>query len=42
MIETCPDGTTAMQSYQRLHREHPSRELYFVDTERVHLDSHER
>lgn len=26
----------------RLHREHPSRGLYFVDTERVHLDSHER
>ena len=42
VIETCPDGTSAMQSYQRLHREFPLREFYFVHTQREDLDIRER
>ena len=42
VIETCPDGAAAMQSYQRLHREYPSREFYFVHTGREDLDIRER
>ncbi len=42
VIETCPDGASAMQSYQRLHREFPLREFYFVHTERENLDIRER
>jgi hypothetical protein len=42
VIETCDDGAAAMQSYQRLHREHPSREFYFVHTDREDLDIRER
>ena len=30
VVETCPDGTAAMQSYRRLHKEYPAREFYFV------------
>jgi hypothetical protein len=42
VVETCPDGTTAMQSYHRLHRQHPSREFYFVHTARETLEITER
>jgi hypothetical protein len=42
VIETCADGAAAMQSYQRLHREYPSREFYFVHTRREDLDIRER
>ena len=42
VIETCPDGASAMESYQRLHREFPLREFYFVHTERENLDIRER
>jgi hypothetical protein len=42
VIETCPDGTAAMQSYQRLHQEYPLREFYFVHTDRESLDIRER
>ncbi|MFN2241097.1 MAG: hypothetical protein ACK2U2_02335 [Anaerolineae bacterium] len=42
VIEACPDGAAAMQSYQRLHREYPSREFYFVHTGRKDLDIRER
>jgi len=42
VIETCADGAAAMQSYQRLHREYPSREFYFVHTAREDLDIRER
>ena len=42
VIETCADGAAAMQSYQRLHREYPSREFYFVHTGREELDIRER
>lgn len=39
VIETCPDGAAAMQSYQRLHRETPSRAFYFVHTGREDLEA---
>ena len=42
VIETCPDGSSAMKSYQRLHREFPLREFYFVHTQREDLDIRER
>ena len=42
VIETCPDGAAALQSYRRLHQEHPTRELYFVHTTREDLDIRER
>lgn len=42
VVETCPDGASAMQRYQRLHREHPLREFYYVHTSRVSLDIRER
>lgn len=42
VIEPCTDGATAMQNYQRLHREYPSREFYFVHTSREDLDILER
>lgn len=38
VIETCPDGTTAMQCYNELHRQHPQREFYFVHTSREMLE----
>ncbi|RPJ37397.1 MAG: hypothetical protein EHM35_06510 [Planctomycetaceae bacterium] len=42
VVETCPDGTSALHSYERLHREHPLREFYFVHTGREDLDIRER
>lgn len=42
VIETCADGASAMESYQRLHREYPMREFYFVHTSRERLDIRER
>lgn len=42
VVERCPDGTSAMQSYRRLHRQYPSRELYFVHTSREDLQISER
>ena len=42
VIETCADGQTALRSYRRLHREHPSREFYFVHTSREDLDIREQ
>jgi hypothetical protein len=42
VIETCTDGASAMQSYERLHREYPLREFYFVHTGREILDIRER
>lgn len=35
VVETCPDGTTAMQSDKHMHREYPLREFYFVHTARA-------
>ena len=42
VIETCPDGTSALRSYRRLHQEFPQREFYFVHTDREELDIKER
>ncbi len=42
VIETCVDGTTAMQSCNRLHQAYPTREFYFVHTRREALDIRER
>ncbi len=42
VIETCPDGAAAMQSYRKLHQAHPEREYYYVHTSRVELDIRER
>lgn len=42
VIETCPDGATAMQRYQKLHHKYPHREFYFVHTQRESLDITER
>ena len=38
VIETCPDGRTAMHCYRQLHREYPLREFYFVHSRRDELD----
>ena len=38
VIETCPDGQTAMDCYSQLHRQYPLREFYFVHTGRDELD----
>lgn len=42
VLETCSDGKAAFERYQRLHEEHPMRELYFVHTGREALDVRER
>jgi hypothetical protein len=42
VVETCSDGTAAMQAYERLHHEYPAREFYFVHTDREELDIRER
>ena len=42
VLETCPDGTNAMQKYRRLHQQYPEREFYFVHTSRKQLNIQER
>lgn len=42
IMETCLDGTTAMQKYRSLHRQYLEREFYFVHTSRKQLDIQER
>ncbi|HID50949.1 MAG TPA: hypothetical protein EYP41_02785 [Anaerolineae bacterium] len=42
VIETCPDGSSAMQRYRELHLEYPQREFYFVHTSRENLTIRER
>ena len=42
VVETCPDGRSAFQRYQALHRQHPQRELLFVHTQRPELEIEER
>ncbi len=42
VVERCADGASAFESYQRLHQEHPWRELYYVHTGREALDIRER
>lgn len=38
VIETCTDGTAAMQCYNELHRQYPQREFYCVKTSRETLE----
>lgn len=42
VVEVCPDGSAALQSYRKLHQEHPEREYYFFHTSREQLDIRER
>ena len=42
VIETCPDGSSAMQRYRVMHKTFPHREFYFVHTSRSELDIRER
>src|SRR5262245_44797237 len=42
VIDTCPDGSAALQRYRHLHQQYPLREFYFVHTIRVELDIRER
>jgi hypothetical protein len=42
VIETCVDGASAMQAYERWHQAQLLREFYFVHTGREKLDIRER
>ena len=42
VIDTCLDGSAALQRYCHLHQQYPLQELYFVDTSRAELDISER
>jgi len=42
VVESCPDGSNAMQRYRLLHQQYPGREFYFVHTDREELDIRER
>ena len=42
VVETCLDDANAMSRYRQLHREYPTRELYFVHTSREQLSVQER
>ena len=42
IIEACANGQAAFKSYQRLHKEYPQREFYYVSTDREELDIRER
>jgi hypothetical protein len=42
VIEQCASGVSAMQSYRRLHQQHPEREFYFVHTSRKTLSIREQ
>jgi hypothetical protein len=42
VVEACPDSVKAMQTYRRLHQQHPAREFYFVHTSRDSLEIEER
>ncbi len=42
VVSVFPDSVAAMNSYKRLHRESPQRELYVLHTDRERLDISER
>jgi hypothetical protein len=42
IVETCPDGSIALQRYRSLHQQYPLREFYFIHTSREELDIRER
>ena len=41
VVETCQNGDAALQSYRCLHKQHPTREFYFVPTSCELLDIRE-
>lgn len=42
VVEQCSDGNNALEICHQLHKQHPSREFYFVHTTREQLDIRER
>lgn len=38
VVDSFPDGTSAMKSYKQLHHRAPERELYVLHTDREDLD----
>jgi len=42
IVETCADGTAALQAYRQLRQAAPEREYYYVHTSRAELDIRER
>ena len=42
IVETCADGSQALQKYRELHQQYPLREFYFLHTSRTQLDIYER
>jgi len=42
VIGSYGDGNEAMCSYRQLHMQFPTREFYYVHTDRLELDIHER
>ena len=42
VIETCSDGSAAINRYRELHQEYPGREFYFVHTSRGDIEITER
>jgi hypothetical protein len=38
VLETYPDGLSAMHGYREVHRRDPQRELYFLHTDRQRLE----
>jgi hypothetical protein len=42
VVETYPDGQTAMDDYVQRHRQAPDREFYVLHTDRENLDITER
>jgi len=42
VIESCADGSTALQRYRQLHQKYPDREFYYVHTHREQLEIKER
>jgi len=42
VVETCQNGTSAMQKYRQLRKSYPDREFYFVHTSRKQLNIQQR
>ncbi len=42
VIDTCTDGSAAMQRYRELHRQYPLREFYFIHTDREEVEIYEQ
>lgn len=42
VIETCPDGASAMRQYREFHKQYPTRKFYFIHTSHEKLDIREK